>query len=245
MNDWVIESLDARDRALFPDLDGAIENTGEEINANWMSRLIFSRADHSAFYIKVYASRGRGLRRWLGRSRLRAEWENLLLFADLGVPTAEVVAYGEQQGQAGYRGVLVTREIDSTVDLAQMVRDKHPQLANPLWRKHVIHRLSDGVRKLHAHGFIHNDLKWRNILVESKTDPGVFIIDCPLGRKMRGPFLTRGRIKDLACLDKVGHEVLSRADRLRFYLAYTGRKKLNRRDKAIIARVLGFFAGRE
>ena len=56
-----------------------------------MSRLVRIEADQSAYYVKCYASRGRGLRRFMGRSRIRAEWENLQWFRAIGVPTADVV----------------------------------------------------------------------------------------------------------------------------------------------------------
>jgi hypothetical protein len=51
--------------------------------------------------------------------------------------------------------------------------------------------------------------------------------------------------KDLACLDKVAKQVLSRTQRLRFYLQYRGRQRLNQVDKRRIRQVLRFFEGRE
>ena len=77
------------------------------------------------------------------------------------------------------------------------------------------------------------------------VEPGVFVIDCPMGRFMFGAFLSRGIVKDLACLDKVGSKALSRADRLRFYLSYSGKRRLADKDKRRIHRVLSFFKGRE
>lgn len=229
----------------FQTLQAAVASEGEEINANWMSRLVLVQADENRYYVKVYASRGRGLRRWLGRSRLRAEWENLLLFRDLGVPTAEVVAFGETMTSTGYQGALVIREISGTRDLASLDRENHPVLEDRVWRAGAIRRLAAAVRTLHDHGFIHNDLKWRNILVEPEADPGVYIIDCPQGRRMPGPFMSRGRIKDMACLDKVAKHRISRSERLRFYLACKGRRRLQPSDKGEIRKILSFFSGRE
>ena len=240
---WTVRSDDARLR--FATLADALNTEGEEINANWMSRLVRVEAGSAAYYVKSYASRGRGLRRWIGRSRLRAEWENLLLFRAMGIATADVEAYGEEKDENGYRGALVTREIKGTRDLADLAREESEFLLDREWRKAVIRRLSEAVRTMHERGFVHNDLKWRNILVELDREPGVYIIDCPMGRTMAGPFLARGRIKALACLDKVGKWSLSRTDRLRFYLAYRNRCRLDRSDKGEIRKVLGFFSGRE
>ena len=88
-------------RQIFPSLDTALNLEGEIVNSNWMSSLVRVSDEGGAYYVKSYASRGRWLRRFVGRSRLRAEWENLQLFESLGVPTAELIAYGESFGAGG------------------------------------------------------------------------------------------------------------------------------------------------
>lgn len=228
---------------VFPDLDQVFRLTGETINSNWMSSLLRVGVDDHHYYIKRYASRGRWLRRFAGRSRLRAEWENLLFFHQLEIPTAELVAYGESGIGRNYRGALVTRELKGSRDLAALstsacMRDRH-------WRQQVMLQLADAVARLHAAGFVHGDLKWRNILAGGGADPVVYIIDCPQGRRLAGPMLERGIVKDLACLDKVARQVLSRTDRMRFYIAYAGSAELGAADRRRLRRVLAFFAGRE
>ena len=59
------------------------------------------------------------------------------------------------------------------------------------------------------------------------------------------PLLHYRIIKDLACLDKVAKRVLSRTQRLRFYLQYRGRVRLSQSDKQRVRRILKFFEGRE
>ena len=242
MPDWFVKE---EVRGLFPCHAAAIDAAGEEINGNWMSRLVKYRDGDDSYYIKTYTSRGRGLRRFIGRSRTRAEWENLQAFVAMGIPTAELVAYGESVTSGSYCGTLITREVRGTRDLAALVDNRHSLLDDRLWRRRVIGRLSVTVQKMHASGFVHNDLKWRNILVDLTDDPAVYLIDCPLGRKMPGPMLVRGRIKDLACLDKIARKQLSKMERLRFYLAYKGKTRLDIKDKKEIYRVLRFFEGRE
>ncbi|MDA0272216.1 MAG: hypothetical protein O3C68_03065 [Proteobacteria bacterium] len=126
-----------------------------------------------------------------------------------------------------------------------MVDTGHSLLGDRQWRLQVIDRLSETVRQMHGNGFVHNDLKWRNILVDVTAGSAIYLIDCPLGRKMPGPFLARGIIKDLACLDKIAKQQLSKVERLRFYLAYKGKSRLDAKDKKEIYRVLRFFSGRE
>ena len=82
-----------------------------------------------------------------------------------------------------------------------------------------------------------------NLLVDEAGQ--VFFIDCPTGAFWWGPFLRYRIVKDLACLDKVACKVLSRTQRLRFYLQYRGRARLNAADKKRIRRIIGFFEGRE
>ena len=91
--------------------------------------------------------------------------------------------------------------------------------------------------------FAHNDLKWRNLLVDDQGH--LFFIDCPNGTFWCWPFLSYRIEKDLACLDKVAKRVLSRNQRLRFYLRYCGRQRLNTHDRKRVRRILGFFEGRE
>ena len=55
----------------------------------------------------------------------------------------------------------------------------------------------------------------------------------------------RGKIKDLACLDKIAKKQLSEIERLRFYLEYKAKTQLSVKDKKEIYRVLRFFEGRE
>lgn len=67
----------------------------------------------------------------------------------------------------------------------------------------------------------------------------------PVGDFWWGPFLRRRIVKDLACLDKVAKQRLSRTQRLRFYLQYQQRPRLVPADRAVIDQVLRYFEGRE
>ena len=137
-------------RGLFPDHTSAIVAPGEEINRNWMSRLVRCRDGDDYYYIKTYASRGRGLRRFIGRSRVRAEWENLQEFVAMEIPTAELVAYGESEVSGNYRGTLITREVRGAIDLATMVDNSHSLFCDRQWRLQVIGQLSEIVQKMQS-----------------------------------------------------------------------------------------------
>jgi tRNA A-37 threonylcarbamoyl transferase component Bud32 len=211
-----------------------------------ISRLIKVRVNDRFYYVKTYISGGKRLRRFIGRSRARAEWENLMFFGKLGIPTAKLVAYGQEMRWGIFmRGSLVTEELKETRDLAALAREQSPYLNDRNWVRQVGRQLADYTKRLHNKGFVHTDLKWRNLLVSHGDEPRLFFIDCPQGRKRVGYFFGRGVIKDLACLDRVAKNQLTRTERLWFFKAYCGHSKLSKADKKLIRKVLSFFSGRE
>lgn len=137
----------------------------------------------------------------------------------------------------------MTRELQGTLDLAEMANRRDTRLADARWVDRISQQLADGTRTLHDHHFTHNDLKWRNLLVNDNAE--LFFIDCPTGSFWWGPLLRYRIVKDLACLDKVAKYHLSRTQRLRFYLQYRGRRRLSEGDKRRVRQILKFFEGRE
>ncbi|PAU60810.1 heptose kinase [Pseudomonas sp. PIC25] len=228
----------------FGSLDAVFALTGERLTKDPLSEVIRIERDGVRYYVKRYWGAGKGLRRYLGRPRVKAEWQNLQCFRKWGVPTAPIVAWGlERKLGAFVRGALITRELGGTEDLALLAKRRDPRLAEPRWVDGISRQLARATRTLHDHHFAHNDLKWRNLLVNEEGE--LFLIDCPTGAFWRGPLLHHRVIKDLACLDKVAKYQLSRTQRLRFYLQYRGRERLSVCDKRRIARILAFFEGRE
>ncbi|MEX2489382.1 MAG: lipopolysaccharide kinase InaA family protein [Pseudomonadales bacterium] len=243
---WVLCDTSQAEADAFSTPDRVLALAGECINANPMSNLRKVSVAGNHYYVKCYERAGKGLRRYFGRSRVRAEWENLMFFHSIGLPTARVVAYGEQNGLTlNRKGILVIQEIRETADLASRVDDTQAHLGDREWVDRVVRRLAMYIRTMHEHHFVHNDLKWRNILVERSFDPEVYIIDCPLGRRVYGPLFRRGVIKDLACLDKVAKYQLPKTMRLRFYKLYRGINQLGDSDRRQLSRILAFFQGRE
>ena len=55
------------------------------VNADSESVVFRYTTEGQTFYVKRF-SKTRGLRSWLGYSRLRGEWNNLKLFHKLGIP---------------------------------------------------------------------------------------------------------------------------------------------------------------
>lgn len=241
---WVLEPAWKSLQADFGSLDAVFSLQGERITQDPLSEVIRIERAGVRFYVKRYTGAGKGLRRFIGRPRIKAEWQNLKLFAKWGIPTAEIVAYGLQRcGGSFVRGALITREIENTVDLAQLAANKDARLRDRRWVDCISVQLACSTRVLHQQRFAHNDLKWRNLLVNEQAQ--LFFIDCPTGAFWHGPLLRYRVVKDLACLDKLGRLVLSKTQRLRFYLEYRQQPRMTAADKRQVRRILTFFKGRE
>lgn len=245
MSAWtIVKGTSAEAAAAFADLDSVFALTGEPIARDPLSEVIRVERAGLRYYVKRYWAAGKGLRRYLGRPRVKAEWQNLKHFERWGIPVAPLVAWGlERRAGAFVRGALITLEVPNTMDMAAIATNADPRLAERQWVERISRQVAQATRTLHDHRFAHNDLKWRNLLVNDAGE--LFLIDCPSGDFWWGPFLRRRIVKDLACLDKVAKYRLSRTQRLRFYLQYQRRSRLTSGDRAVIDQVLKYFEGRE
>jgi RIO-like serine/threonine protein kinase len=231
---------------LFETLEKVFSLEGEHITSCPISRVIRVEFGGEAFYVKTYTAGGKKLRRWLGRSRAQAEWENLQFFEELAIPSPILVAYGLETSRGLFqRAALITAELKDTRDLNSLYLENHPLLTKREWVDEISRQVAQYTRRLHDYRFVHNDLKWRNILVTLSGLPQVYFFDCPAGQKRHGPFSKRWFVKDIACLDKVGKKCLSRTQRLRFFMDYYQLQRLGRKEKDEIMKILKFFEGRE
>jgi len=240
----IVTDLDAAAARAFASLEAVFTLEGERIARDPLSEVIRVEIEGLRYYVKRYWAAGKGLRRYLGRPRVKAEWQNLKHFERWGIPVAPLVAWGlERRAGAFVRGALITLEVPNTADMAAMAQKADPRLADWRWVRRLSEKLAHATRTLHDHRLAHNDLKWRNLLVNDVDE--LFLIDCPSGDFWRGPLLRRRIVKDLACLDKVAKYQLSRSQRLRFYLQYQRSTHLTAADKTMIGQILAYFEGRE
>ncbi|WP_416771477.1 lipopolysaccharide kinase InaA family protein [Pseudomonas sp. RHF3.3-3] len=244
MSGWKLEPEYAALADDFGSLEAVFALEGEHLTRDPLSEVIRVNRDGVNYYVKRYSGAGKGLRQYFGRPRVRSEWQNLKRFAKWGIPTAEVIAWGlERRGAAYHRGAMITRELPRTEDLSALANRDDPLLRDRAWVDGISRQLARYTRIMHDQRFTHNDLKWRNLLVDDQHR--LFLIDCPNGEFWRGFWLRYRITKDLACLDKVAKYHLSATQRLRFYLQYRQRSRLNAADKKRIRHVLRFFEGRE
>jgi tRNA A-37 threonylcarbamoyl transferase component Bud32 len=223
----------------FRSLKSVMQLEGELVTKAKNREVIKFTHAGKTYYIKRYTSAGKGIRAHLGRSRVRAEWENLQFFWHLKIPSPKLIAYGEERTLInGYvAGAYVMQALPHVVPLNSI--EQYPALIqDQAWRFPVITQIAHAVKTLHAEGFAHGDLYWRNILLSLEDKPTVYFIDCPMGKFYFGPKLSYQMIRDLACLAKDTHRYFSRTDLLRFFLMYRGHDHLTREDKIMLQRIL-------
>lgn len=229
----------------FKSMEQIFAIKAEIISKSPQSEIFSQVVDGQTYFIKRYF-RTKGLGSWLGFSRLRVEARNQNLFNKFGLAAARVVAYGEDYFfTKTIRGVLITEGIENVIDLVTIIKNEPQKFADKDWSNAVLIDLARVVRTLHEHQFCHNDLHWRNVLIQQHSvndEPKIFLIDCPSGKRLFWPFLYHRKLKDLASLDKLAAKYLSRTQRLTFYLEYRQIKRLSKKDKTMIK---GVFARKE
>jgi len=159
--------------------------------------------------------------------------------AAAGINTPRVIACGERWGTVfEHASFLMTEEVKDSRSLESrpptcfggpLTSQKRPARAD------FINRLASFIRRFHETGYRHRDLYLSHIFC---SDSGAFcLID--LARASRPIRQRRFQVKDIAQLHySAPARLVTRADRLRFYLAYVGRRRLLPPDKAFIRGVI-------
>lgn len=201
-----------------------------------------------AIFFKCYSFPSPNWRFWMRPSKAQREFENYAVFEKLGIQCPHRVAWGETRdglGRLRY-AFIVTRAVRDAVTLLEFARtpgSNSLSAGNRQTRIGLSDELAAMVRRLHAGHFFHNDLYWRNVLVEWGADraPRLWWLDCPRGKfRSWSPWRRRWQIKDLAALDVAASALCSRSERVRFIKDYLNAKKLDARSKALIRDVEGY-----
>ncbi len=148
MAGWALEPDYRHLAADFGSLDSVFALEGERLTRDPLSEVIRIERDGVRYYVKRYRNAGKGLRRYLARPRVKAEWQNLKRFAKWGIPTAQVVAWGLERKAGGFsRGAMITRELAGTEDLHALAwRNRDPRLKDPRWVDGVRRQLAKATR---------------------------------------------------------------------------------------------------
>ncbi|HXG61975.1 MAG TPA: lipopolysaccharide kinase InaA family protein [Planctomycetota bacterium] len=197
------------------------------------------RLPQGRFFLKVYAYSGLWrLRTLFIVSRARREYRNLLRLAELGFDVPEPLAYGQER-TLGFVSVsfLLTRAVEPAVglrDLADRPGSAPFALPGTAERRALLSDFARTLRRAHDAGFFIHTLRAKNLLLGRRDGRwALHVLDVPFAGIWRYRIFRRaGRVRDLACLMRVGRMLLSRTDRMRFARAYGADRTLLRRAQA-------------
>lgn len=226
-------------------LDKVFAINGEFVSRGPSNQVIRTRLGDTTLYIKRYQRAGASnLRRYFGRSRVNRESNNLKLFEQAGIKTPRLLAYGEEYRYGSFkRGAIITEGVADSINLHQLAHQQPDLLADRTLLRELLSQVARQARILHDRSFCHNDLDWRNILVRIDAEtkkPEVFFFDCPSGSFWCWPIMEYRKIKDLAHLEKMARRHLPIRWRLWFYKQYSGKKKLDKKDRQQLRKVASY-----
>lgn len=185
-------------------------------------------------YLKTYR-RGR-LGGWM-RNTPEREGRNYLILrdrCDINVP--DVIAFGSRREFGRWTdGFILTRAVPHAVSL-----DRLTECAAPL-RRYLLDCTSALVARMHAYGFYHIDLQWRNLLISDNgfDTPDIYVIDSARGGLRRWRVLREhGRLRDLSSLYKEARRRLTRKEQLRWLRAYLAVHRFAPQHRALIRTIL-------
>lgn len=194
-------------------------------------RIVLRHADFAdTLYLKIY--RPGPLHGWT-RSRPLREGRNYLLLRDrCAISVPDVIAFGSRRSFGRWKdGFILTRAVPNAVPL-----DRVPECTGPL-RRYLLDQTAAIVSRMHAVGFYHIDLQWRNLLVsDDGTDaPEVYVIDSARGGPRRWRILREhGRLRDLSSLSKEARHRLTSREQLRWLRFHLGVRRFAPAHRALI-----------
>jgi tRNA A-37 threonylcarbamoyl transferase component Bud32 len=229
---------------------GDVISTDRKQEKNEVRRIEISyEGKPRVFYLKLYYNHlfekiwGRAFRGSLvGRSMVRAEYENLEQIASWGLRIPQLVAWGDHRFAGGViHAFIITEEIPQAMGVDYLASDWFDQQSKTVREQkkaELIKEVALAVKHMHAHGFEHHDLFLRNMMVSGQDMAKLYIMDAPRAYIWPAFIMRQRRAFDLATLDAAATQVFSRSQRMRFMHIYLGRKRLTKDDKRLIRRVM-------
>gem|GEM_PF-589231 len=179
-------------------------------------------------YIKLanYSPK-RCLRTWWQPAKTTVEAFAYGKLRELGIPTLRTLALAERRTFGFLRAsLIVTQGVPNSIDLLHFMQQEWPLLSG-VARKNVLRQvgeqLVEQLRRAHAVGFVHHDLKWRNVLLAKQDERWMSLwIDSPRAAIWPAFRRDRARLIDLADLARMSASELSLYERARFLRNYLG-----------------------
>lgn len=171
-------------------------------------------------------------RPWKKELTFLREYLNILKFVKLGIPTQELVYFGETVVAGNRRAILLTRELSGYHSLQHWVeRWEEHGWPSESERKRIASSLGRAVHKLHRHRWVHRCLYPKHIFVKiEEGEVDVRFIDLEKARQRS--FHHSGMLGDLGSLYRRSRAWPLR-ERVLFFREYFDVETLGRREKEI------------
>jgi tRNA A-37 threonylcarbamoyl transferase component Bud32 len=191
-----------------------------------------NRTEH--VFIKTYDYTRMPLLRRLGAEKAEREAANYLAMRACAMGVPDLIGFGSRR-RVGLlqESFLITRECRDSINL----EEKLAAYPNKLLRRQLLTDAARQIARMHARGFFHIDLQFRNIMVRGAFE--LVLLDSPRGgyRSSRAA-REYGRLRDLSSLYKDARRFFTRTDLLRWLYAYTGTDRLGPQEKLLIWSIL-------
>ncbi|MBI2933297.1 MAG: hypothetical protein HYY16_16760 [Planctomycetes bacterium] len=195
------------------------------------------------FFFKAYDYRGLWrLRTLFIPARVKREFRNLIGLSALGLRVPRPIAYGQTR-RFGFilRSFLMTEAVAGAIDLREVADGKPAPfpLPRPAERRSLIATFARQLRRCHDAGWFLHTAFFKNLLLTRGADGyALHVIDVPFARIWRNRLLPgQARVRDLGCLLQGARQILTGAERLRFYRMYAAVERLTQADKTFLRRV--------
>ena len=205
---------------------------GQVISASATSACSVVRvASGEALYVKqARYPFARQLKTWLRPAKTTVEAFAYNCLNTLGVPTLESIALAEKRCCGLLRAsLIVTRGVPASVDLLEYSETVWPDLGEDERRAaylDIAEQLAEQLRVAHDFGFVHHDLKWRNVLLHRPSDRWIPLwIDPPRAAVWGRHRRERISVIDLSDLARMSVPLTSVYDRARFLARYLGSER--------------------
>ena len=229
---------------------GDIISTDSKKEENAVKRIeITYEGKPRVFYLKLYWNYlfekiwGRAFRGSLvGRSMVRAEYENLEKLAGWGFRVPRLVAWGDHRFAGGViHAFIITEEIPQAMGVDYLASDwfdQQDKTDREQKKAELIEEVARAVKRMHEHGFEHHDLFLRNMMVSGQDMSKLYMMDAPRAYIWPAFIMHKRRTFDLATLDAAATPAFTRSQRMRFMHIYLGHQRLTDADKQLVRQVL-------
>jgi len=211
-----------------------------EITFEGKLRVFYLKLYYNHLFEKIWARAFRGS--LVGKSMVRAEYENLEKLAEWGLRVPQLVAWGDHRFAGGViHAYIITEEIPNASGVDYLVHDWLPQLPKKISEQkkaELIIEVAKALRQMHDHGFEHHDLFFRNMMISGQDISNLYIMDAPRAYFWPQFIMRMRRSVDLAALDSAATQLFTRSQRMRFMHLYLNCNKLTDQNKKLIWQVL-------